>query len=242
MKKVVQFFALAIAALATTACSLSLNSGINAAGTPAEEATVPTTVIDVANAVVMILPYTLDHAMTGGTGFLVKSKTRGPVILTNRHVCEVMNPDNVIYYIEQPPIRYAGRRIKKSANTDLCAIQVPEEFLRSRKPLRLATRPLQIGQHVNVYGHPFLNPLTYSEGHYINTTREPLNFKDGTLSADTIMQMGRVDFMVQPGNSGSPLLNDANEVVGIIFAMEGGNHMGLFIPLDEIQQFLETLE
>lgn len=183
-----------------------------------------------------------DNTHTGGTGFLIQTKNQGILVITNRHVCEAGDAANTRHRLIQGDQQFVADQIKKSDLTDLCMIKPPPEVLEGRTPFQLSPVDLVPGEHVKVFGHPYLRPLTESEGYYVNILRERLGMSGTGLSPDRIMLIGRLDFMVFPGNSGSPLLNMGGQVSGVIFAMEGATRNGLFIPLSELKRFLETQE
>jgi S1-C subfamily serine protease len=197
-----------------------------------------------AQAVFMIKPYTENRQLihTGGTGFLVKTQNGNTVILTNRHICR-MDPSKSYVLLEQGLSVYAARILVISSLTDLCIIQAPPEIVASRIAYKLSAEDPTPGEHVTVYGHPYLRPLTRSAGRYVNTSREPLDMESEALAFDPkkVVRIGSIDFMVFPGNSGSPLLNDDDEVIGIIFAYDV-TRAGLFIPLQDIKDLFERGE
>ncbi len=192
-------------------------------------------------AVFMVLPYTAQRVRSGGTGFLLETKNYGKMIITNKHVCETLDEENTIHVLEQGNAVYAAHQIAKSKLTDLCIIKAPKEVADTRVGLQLADTDIKPNEQVYVYGHPFLRPLTSYMGAYINTSTEPIGF-EGVFDPSHVMEIGRLNFMVFPGNSGSPLLNAAGRVVGVIFAMEGGSRNGLFVPLSALRRFIETQE
>lgn len=195
-----------------------------------------------AQAVFVIMPYTPQRVRGGGTGFLVVTPNQGTVIVTNRHVCETADEEGTHFLLEQGPAVWVAPLVMKSKKTDLCIIKPPKEVLDTRTGFELSATKPKAGEYVQVYGHPFLRPLTHTFGKYVNEAREPLGMLGTPFAPDFVMLIGRLDFMVFPGNSGSPLLNSLGDVVGVIFAMEGASRNGLFVPVSELRTFLETGE
>ncbi len=194
-----------------------------------------------AQAVFMLKPYTeeREHIRSGGTGFLLQTDQGVTVILTNRHIC--MMDESPFLIAQQGRQVFAVRKVSISRRADVCVVMAPPDITASRTPYILAKRELNPGDQVAVFGHPFLRPLTMNYGSYTNTSREPIgpNFE---FAPDKVMSMARIDFMVMPGNSGSPVIDTNGLVAGIIFAMEGPDRIGLFVPLSEIKHFLSTGE
>lgn len=172
----------------------------------------------------------------GGTGFLLNHKDYGKLVITNRHVCEALDESNNFHILEQGDKVYVAITRIKSELTDLCIIKPPQEVIESRAGLKLAERDAREGEAVYVEGHPFLKPLTRYNGRLVNVIVQPLDLTEVVPSK--FIRMGRVDFMVFPGNSGSPVFNKAGEVIGVVFAMEGSTQNGLYIPLLDLKYFL----
>lgn len=242
--------ALAIVAGALTALAIVLTltadktaeaaSPLSAPGSRAVR-TLPSARVFAEQAVFMVLPYTLDHARTGGTGFLIDTPDYGKVVVTNRHVCEAGGADGNLFYLQQGNKEWVARLIAKSQVNDLCIIKAPREVLDHAQGYKLAEGDPIPGQRIYVYGHPLLRPLTFVAGHYVSTMREPINIVKGyAFDPGFVMVIGRVDFTIQPGNSGSPVLNLRNQVVGVLFATEGEQQNGLLVPVSELHRFLQT--
>ncbi len=50
----------------------------------------------------------------------------------------------------------------------------------------------------------------------------------------------RVTNLIEPGNSGGPLLNGSGDVVGVVFALQTSTHDGLVIPVSALSQYLQS--
>ncbi len=169
----------------------------------------------------------------GGTGFFLDAGTKGKFILTNRHICvNVPELDHPVFLLQDE--KEFQTKIKRiSPNYDLCLLQVTDDILKNSKAYVMGPDPVS-GQHVLVYGHPFLGPLVMGHGPYLRTENLPAQDPDDPFNG---VLAGRFKFPVWPGNSGSPVINNDGQVVGIVFAYEGSQ--GLFIPLVNIKEFLE---
>ena len=230
----------ALAVAATSVLLFTNQVGSTAAEGQASVLSQPSPAALAKQAVFIVMPKTPERIRAGGTGFLLRTPELGVIILTNKHVCDTI-PDTEFFTLEQGERTYTAHLRKKSEVTDLCIIDPPQELLRTRTPLELAHSDAREGQALHVFGHPYLRPLTHAFGHFVNITREPIRMPK-VFTPNHVMLMGRVDFMVHPGNSGSPVMTEAGKVVGIIFAMEGSNHAGLFVPLEAIRNFFTTGE
>jgi hypothetical protein len=84
--------------------------------------------------------------------------------------------------------------------TDFAIIQLDRKVV-GREPLKLAELEPSIGEPLMVIGHPMALPLKYAD----NAKVLPANFTDFILT----------DLDIVGGNSGSPVFNNRDEVVGI---------------------------
>jgi S1-C subfamily serine protease len=188
----------------------------------------------------------------GGTGFLLATRivVNEKIVVTNRHVCEAgaeyveqmtdgADTDGADFFILRQKERYwMVKRLAVSEETDLCLLSVPSEVGTSASGLPLGNAEPTMGEQVIVYGHPFLRPLTRNEGTALNIFEDPMDL-ERTLKGIPPMRIGRMDFIIMPGNSGSPLLNQNKEVVGVVFAMEVATKNGLYLPLNDLKRFLK---
>ena len=81
------------------------------------------------------------------------------------------------------------------------------------------------GMRVTVVGFPLGGPLTFSAGRIVD-------FVPGWETPGRVM---RLTARVEPGSSGSPVLDDRGRVVGIVYAYEVATGLGLAIPIDTLR-------
>lgn len=205
------------------------------------EATVQAKQTLVAQAQENVFKVTDGSTRSGGTGFLLDAEEFGKIIVTNRHVCEVADPDGYILLLQAERM-YWSKIIAKSDRTDLCLIYAPKEVKSRSDGYKYASRKLHINQEIIVFGHPWLSPLKQSGGYFTNTVItyfNPSDFFDE--SSGVLMHMGRLTVHISPGNSGSPVLNSDGELVGIIFAYEVMTGKGLMVPVEALKEFVNEV-
>jgi serine protease Do len=170
--------------------------------------------------------------MGGGTASLVHVPGQGNVVLTNRHICESIRGDTVVF-LEQDGKRWFTSELRRAKKTDLCLLVTPAD-LANDPAYELANTKLQKEETVYVFGHPYLEPLTGNHGRFRHEFVLPkIQGEAYDLSG---INAGRLSFFIRPGNSGSPVLNTSGQLVGVVFAVD--NLGGLFIPLTSVEKFL----
>ncbi|MFJ3386665.1 S1C family serine protease [Lysinibacillus sp. NPDC086135] len=160
-----------------------------------------------------------------GTGFSISSDG---LIVTNAHVVEDAQSLFVIFPEEG---LMAAKVLQSFPDVDLALLQVAGDDLPS---LSLAENP-NYSKHEHVYfiGNPLAftgiaNEGTLLESTFVDDWQEP------------IMMMKAP---VYRGNSGSPVINAAGEVIGIVFATakkDPYGRVGLFIPVEVLQRILSN--
>ena len=184
----------------------------------------------------------------GGTGWVTKAKGKN-VIVTNDHVCAVEMGGYVIIQTDDGRL---GRKkvLKRSAVRDLCIV----EGLRA-PALRIAPFGPRRFDKLTVYGHPLLKPTTPSTGEYLEDGVVPIgmgpneegNCQEGTEEIESFfgkicvlpMELSYSTVPIYPGNSGSPVLNEEGEVVGVMNSSDSRDNRGMFIPLQYLKEILE---
>lgn len=160
------------------------------------------------------------NGLSTGTGFAVDANT----LVTNRHVVENSRDIEVT--------TYDGRTInvKATAVTTLADLAV----VTTDEPLgvwssQAASDPVA-GDAITVVGYPLGGQLTTVSGVVLGETEDPLGASGGPVFATTAP--------VQPGSSGSPALNEAGEVVGVIYAKNDAEQ-SFMIPVSTLRTLLD---
>lgn len=158
-----------------------------------------------------------------GTGF---SMTSSGSILTNYHVIEdqqqvsVIFPDAGMYQAEvtetYPDIDAAVLELEED-KADFPTLDIAEDF------------QLHEGEDIYFIGNPLKFTGIANKG----------NVLDYINVEDKEKPMVMLDAPVYRGNSGSPVIDEDGEVIGVIYATtyeEDHGRVGLFIPIDYIQE------
>lgn len=191
---------------------------------------------------------------SGGSGSIIESSETSSTILTNGHVCHVVDNGGLVHS-SQGEALVTSYRI--SSRHDLCALKVSAYMGPSTSLSKLMPEPFQ---DIQASGHPRLLPTIISKGHMsgrqvINVvtgmractpeeTADPrLSFVCSLLGRLPIVKFYEADAMsatIQPGSSGSGVYNLQGKIVAVVFAGEGDFGYGFTVPYEYIHAFLET--
>jgi S1-C subfamily serine protease len=160
------------------------------------------------------------NGLSTGTGFAVDANT----LVTNRHVVENSRDIEVT--------TYDGRTIEVTATAvttlaDLAVVTTDEPL--GVWSSRASADPVE-GDAITVVGYPLGGQLTTVAGVVLGQTTDPLGASGGPVFATTAP--------VQPGSSGSPALNEAGEVVGVIYAKNDAEQ-SFMIPVSTLRTLLD---
>lgn len=189
----------------------------------------------------------------GGTGFNLKMPSGNVYAITNSHVCEIAENNQMAVHYHNGESELITV-IQQSNETDLCILYPAKKA----PPLELA-RGMDRFEHINVIGHPKLFPLAYEDGYIlerrvatldaeiplercINSPKLTIETFD-TLWGEVTICVLKIDsystnVVIYGGNSGSPALNDHGQVIGVFFAGDNSTNWGLFVPLDDLKDFV----
>lgn len=179
---------------------------------------------------VLLVTVITDEFSATGTAFVINNTKDSSQVLTNRHICS--KGDDATYQItDSNNNTYSASFVKYSTNVDVCLLST-DAILSS---IKLATTDSKYGDKILVIGAPNgIMPM----------------FTDGYVGGYKYILLGETNFVAQyisapiyPGNSGSPVFNNKDTVVGIIFAgIRGKDHMSLMVPIELVNQFLNNKE
>ncbi len=133
-----------------------------------------------------------------GTGFIFGS---GEMIITNRHLVEEATTVEITFQDDRQLI---SKDIELLTDYDLAIVRIKEIDLQA---LQASEQMVKIGQTVTIIGNPRGHRGVSSRGdvkEYYQTDSETLMFT--------------IAVTIAPGSSGSPVLNEQGDLVGIIYA------------------------
>ena len=195
-----------------------------------------------------------DNEDSGGTGFAVRAASGKLYTVTNAHVCRITDKSFLI--ASRGSVRLRLQIIEIMEEADLCVLQgIP--FM---KGLEVA-EGLGLFEGVYVVGHPRLQPINMTAGWVRTRVYVPIAYcnkaggakvqvlPDQRKSARSIFDLDEscikdMDSIMtnndsQPGNSGSAVLNDKGQVVGVLFAGDSAG-TSLIVPLNYLHSLLST--
>ena len=144
------------------------------------------------------LVYKVTHAGGSGSCFYLKSHD---LFVTNYHVVSGFH-EVAIHDNDRNP--YLARVVLVNPALDIALMVADGDFSQLPELSLAADDALEIGGKVSVAGYPYGMPFTVTEG----SVSSPKQLMDGKYYIQT-------DAAVNPGNSGGPIFNENNEVVGV---------------------------
>ena len=161
-----------------------------------------------------------------GTGFYIANK----FILTNEHVVE---DSEFVELRNFNGKRFTGNVVATDISTDLALIRVPENGV----PLELdSSCKVKRREEVFTVGHP--KGFEYSTSRGIVSSIRVMN-NPFYLATDK-KQYIQIDASISSGNSGGPLFNSSDKVIGVnTMSREDGQNLNFSVHCSEIKSFLK---
>jgi len=157
--------------------------------------------------------------LSTGSGFALDART----LITNKHVVDSSESLQLLTYDGRD---IAAETASVAGLADLAVVRTAEDLPSAPT---LAVSDPATGDAVTVVGYPEGGRLTITEGSVIGTTTDPLHENLGEVLV--------TDAPVEPGSSGSAALNEAGEVIGVVYA-KTSTDKSLLVPVSTLQTML----
>ncbi|WP_442596767.1 S1 family peptidase [Neobacillus sp. D3-1R] len=165
-----------------------------------------------------------------GTGFNIREDG---LIITNSHVIEKMNRITITFADGKV---FIGQVVRDNPELDIAILDIPGENL---PVLKLQEEPTWHPQdHIFVIGNPLAYTQIANEG----------EIKGNVMLNDRTQPVIMITAPIYRGNSGSPLLMENNEVIGVVYAttvpklLGKEKASGLVVPIDQVKELLVGVE
>ena len=190
---------------------------------------------------------------SGGTGVILKSSRNGSVIMTNKHVCRLIEHGGVI----DPPdhIRHAVAAYKEDPAHDLCLVTTDANLGVS---IKISKDEPELGDEAIIAGHPALLPTIVTRGMFsehkiiqvvdgqrdctdldkVDPTKGLICLREVKLPIIEVREAQLVSATIMPGSSGSPVFNRKGQLSGLVFAGSGDLSYAFIVPLESIWNFM----
>lgn len=195
--------------------------------------------------------YMVKQGRTGGTGFKVLDASGNPTIVTNSHICALAKHGSLQIQHEADIGPTQGTVIVDVPEHDLCLVAMLDD---GRPAMQLARSRPEIGDYVYTQGHGALERQWPRSGVVRGAKQLGLASRNEACDGpnegrETFSNLfGEVEVCIATfdvidvamdiigGCSGSPLFNDREEVVGVIFA--AGPGLAGAIPVERLRALL----
>lgn len=204
--------------------------------------------VDLANTTVAI---TNLQGTSGGSGVIVSHNPHESFVLTNAHVCGVVENSG---FVHTDYAKYLVESFAKSRVHDLCLIRVASDLHYS---VLLAPHSPEIYTKSYVSGHPHLLPTIITEGHFSgrrtiqlmvgvrDCTKEDLQNPAtrgfciffGQLPIFRNFDSQVISPTILPGSSGSGVYDSEGKLSGLVFAGTQGLSYAMIVPWEYIFNF-----
>ena len=187
----------------------------------------------------------------GGSGVIMFSSASESTVLTNAHVCGVVENGGLVSSSKGD---FQVSAYKKSERSDLCLLTVAADLGIQTK---LANSAPGMYEAATISGFPSLYPNIITRGHFSGrrTISVMMGFKKcteedmkgtsgilclffGGIPQVRNFESQMVSATIMPGSSGSPVYNSQNELSNLVFAGSGALGYAWTVPFEQILNFL----
>lgn len=209
---------------------------------------IPKTNPEYAKATVMVVNEKMN---SGGTGVILDSHPGASHILTNKHICQLIQTGGRIITDDGSSHSIDSFRVYKKH--DLCLLETLNDL---NVNIKVAQEAPEVYESSMVVGHPALLPTIFTMGHFaqrkvidVMVDIQPCNGKEEGDDALACIFMGGkpitkrfqsqvTSSLIMPGSSGSPVYNSKGELAALVFAGSQGLSYGFLVPWEYIHDFL----
>jgi serine protease Do len=173
---------------------------------------------------------TIEGENSKGTGFNIREDG---LIITNSHVIEKMITIKIYFPDGQV---FKGEVIQDRPDLDVAILEIKGENLPVLKLQE--TQNWKEKQHIYVIGNPLAYTQIANEG----------EIEGLTLINDRQTPVMLISAPIYRGNSGSPVLTEENEVIGLVYATtipkiaSNEKASGLAVPIEQVKEVLEQID
>lgn len=190
-----------------------------------------------------------------GSAFPIEYKNK-KYIITNRHVCRSLKATGkqIILKQEFSHKQHNTEIITMSNKTDLCALKYPSTMTGA---FRLGSRQRYEQTYTAGYDNKYyirqlvgwfsvkrvlIIPLDQRgavDNSYCLKPQTLMEFFYFSVYCVAALRVDEYDFLVLPGHSGSPIIDQSGKVVGVVFAYQPKTHASYAVPASELSLFLK---
>lgn len=200
--------------------------------------------------------YSIHNLQGRGTGWITTAKSGKKVMVTNVHVCD---SDLPVMFTEKDGKQYILPILGKDPSHDICVLAAPKNSV----PLELADEVLENETAYSV-GFPTIDfmssqkglikgysrlkmhydglPLDQCKGKKFKIETHDVEQRDGSIKAEKLCMFSAeavvTTIQIDGGASGSPILNEDEEVIGMTMVRSGNINWAQGVPLKNLKAFL----
>ncbi len=170
----------------------------------------------------------------GGTGSIISYHNK-QYLLTNRHIC--WQTTGIAQVYEHGARSKKQRVLRISKKTDLCLLTAAGL---SGGGLKINPSSAELPRRTPIYtvGRPRPGSTFIQTGQILLYETQPVMNGIGLRG---LMRDAVSDVMAQPGCSGSPIVIESGELIGVVFAYDRSNFTAILLPVADVQKFLKEL-